>query len=183
VKIVILGWGSLLWEDHPQFDRHHGDWRFDGPILPIEFSRVSQSRCGALTLVIDPEQGTPTRVAWCRSARRTLSKAVEDLQVREQTSAENIGQLVSGADVSGLTEVARTVREWAEGHKTQAVLWTALTSNFHHETGTPFSVPAAVAHVAGLDRYGKQKAADYVWRAPDFVVTPTRAALQGILKR
>jgi hypothetical protein len=49
-QIAILGWGSLLWEGGTDFDRHHGDWQFDGPTLRLEFSRISTSRLGALTL-------------------------------------------------------------------------------------------------------------------------------------
>src|SRR5256885_15588809 len=58
-KIAILGWGSLLWEGGADFDRHHEDWQFDGPTLRLEFSRMSPSRLGALTLVIDPLHGSP----------------------------------------------------------------------------------------------------------------------------
>ena len=55
MKIVILGWGSLLWDKtHREFDRHHSKWKLDGPTLKLEFSRESASRLNALTLVIDP---------------------------------------------------------------------------------------------------------------------------------
>jgi hypothetical protein len=30
-QIAILGWGSLLWEDRPEFDEWHDNWRSDGP--------------------------------------------------------------------------------------------------------------------------------------------------------
>jgi hypothetical protein len=44
--------------------------------------------------------------------------------------------------------------------------------------GKPFSVVAAIAYIKGLSPEGKAKAAEYVWRAPDFVQTPVRAVLQ-----
>lgn len=59
MKIAILAWGSLIWDDNwPEFDKQRGEWLKDGPILPLEFSRVSASRDKALTLVID----TVTRI-------------------------------------------------------------------------------------------------------------------------
>jgi len=63
MRIAILGWGSLLWEGGQEFDYWHEPWKPDGPILKIEFSRVSVRRQGSLTLVIDPEHGIPTTVA------------------------------------------------------------------------------------------------------------------------
>jgi len=56
--------------------------------------------------------------------------------------------------------------------------WTALESNFEKEVKKPFSVDAAVAYVKTLSRPGKAKAAEYVWRAPEFVQTPVRSALE-----
>jgi hypothetical protein len=63
-RIAILGWGSLLWDKRPNFDEQHDDWQFDGPALPPEFSRVSSSRSGVLTLVIGAVPGTvlPCRI-------------------------------------------------------------------------------------------------------------------------
>jgi hypothetical protein len=50
-KIAILGWGSLLWDKSKrEFDDQHDGWRFDGPVLKIEFSRISSSHDNALTL-------------------------------------------------------------------------------------------------------------------------------------
>ena len=57
MKIAILGWGSLLWDRQAEFDKHHDDWQFDGPSLQLEFSRVSESRKDALTLVVDTNHG------------------------------------------------------------------------------------------------------------------------------
>lgn len=64
MKIAILGWGSLLWDQRAEFDKKHEDWQFDGPSLMLEFSRVSQTRNGALTLVLDFNNGKPCQVAY-----------------------------------------------------------------------------------------------------------------------
>src|SRR5215472_13098798 len=75
-RIAILGLGSLCWEGQPRFDRQHGFWSERGPLLKVEFSRVSSTRRGALTLVIDPVHGAPTRVAFALSHRSNLNTAI-----------------------------------------------------------------------------------------------------------
>lgn len=59
MKIVCLGWGSLVWD--PKELLIDGHWNTDGPLLPIEFCRQSQD--GRLTLVIDP-QSEPLQMLW-----------------------------------------------------------------------------------------------------------------------
>lgn len=39
MKIVVLGWGSLIW--NPGDLKINSEWQKDGPTLPIEFARVS----------------------------------------------------------------------------------------------------------------------------------------------
>lgn len=96
MKIAILGWGSLLWDKHETFDQWHDTWRYDGPSLKIEFSRISKSRLGALTLVIDPAHGTSIPVAWCLSKRDDPKDAVCDLFCRERMKKDYIGRVFSG---------------------------------------------------------------------------------------
>ena len=70
MKIAILGWGSLIWDKQPEFDNQHADdWQYDGPCLKLEFSRVSERRNNALTLVLDPDNGKCCRVAYTLSRR------------------------------------------------------------------------------------------------------------------
>jgi hypothetical protein len=175
MKIVILGWGSLLWESAPEFDKWVEPWKLDGPKLKIEFSRISKSRLGALTLVIDTEHGVPTTVAWCLSKREKIEDAVSDLRSREGTTNKNIGYI--RLDEQSL-EIEDPIVVWAKKKKVDAVVWTALESNFEEKVKKQFSVKAAVAYVKTLPPAGKAKAAEYVWRAPDFVQTAVRSALQ-----
>ena len=56
---------------------------------------------------------------------------------------------------------------------------TALRSNFSNAAKQPStSADAAIAYVKTLSAAGKAKAAEYAWRAPDFVRTHVRSALQ-----
>lgn len=182
MRIAILGWGSLLWEGGPEFDDQHEPWQYDGPELKIEFSRVSASRMGALTLVIDDQCGSPTTVAWCLSKRQGVEDSVCDLRCREGTTVENVGRIrVDGKHPLPVAPPAAldSIAIWARDKKLDAVIWTALRSNFAKEAKQPsISADAAIAYVKTLSAAGKAKAAEYVWRAPDFVRTPVRSALQ-----
>jgi hypothetical protein len=42
-QIVILGWGSLLWDVRPEFDDEHEAWELDGPELSRVLSGFSVS--------------------------------------------------------------------------------------------------------------------------------------------
>lgn len=184
MRIALLGWGSLLWEGGAGFDKCHDEWNPDGPQVPLEFSRISKRRLGALTLVIDHEHGAPTTVAWCFSIRRRVEDAIYDLRSREETTVENIGRLalpealhpVDGDERNDA--VVDPMAVWARNKGIDVVIWTALASNFTSKAKCPFSVSAAIAYLKTLPPEAKAKAAEYVWRAPDFVQTPLRRALQ-----
>ena len=180
-KIAILGWGSLLWDKtHPEFDKHHRAWEFDGPVLRLEFSRKSARRLNALTLVIDAIRGEECKVAYALSKRRTAEKALTDLQTREETSRRNIGYVFTdgsrrqGRDADSVDVILR----WAQGASLDVVLWTDLPGDFASVPKNEF-VSAAVDHMQRLGVEAKALAAEYVWRAPDFIVTPLRVALQA----
>lgn len=177
MKAAILGWGSLLWDENREFDEQHEAWQHDGPMLKIEFSRISTSRQGALTLVVDDANGSLIAVAWCLSTRRTVEDAICDLRCREGTTLENIGCVRLGNRAAPPPE-QNTIADWAAKKNLDAVIWTALKSNFPDKTGNPFSVQNAVTYVQSLSPGAKSKAAEYVWRAPNFVQTPLRTALQ-----
>jgi len=130
-QIAVLGWGSLLWEGGPEFDRWHDDWRFDGPTLKLEFSRVSSSRLGALTLVIDYDNGVSATVAWCMSKRKNPDDAMVDLRCREGCPIKYIERL----DVDSFTHsqepplnALNQIGPWAQARKLDVVIWTALPS-------------------------------------------------------
>lgn len=42
----------------------------------------------------------------------------------------------------------------------------------------PFSVPEAIAYLKRLPPAAKVRAAEYVWRAPEFIRTPLRTAVE-----
>ncbi len=178
-QIAILGWGSLLWEPGDDFGNWIERWNLDGPSLHIEFSRISGTRDGALTLVLDAKNGTPATVAWCFSKRAQLEDAIADLRCRESTNLANIGHISLSEKPSPPNDLEKAIIDWATEKRLDAVVWTALKSNFEEKVKKPFSTGNAIAYIRNLSVGGKVKAAEYVWKAPEFVRTPLRSALQG----
>lgn len=185
-NIAILGWGSLLWDKHEDFDSLHGEWRNEGPILKLEFSRVSTSRNGALTLVIDPDNGAPVTVAYCLSSRTTIANVIADLQRREGSpTSEHIGYIdyASGREHFGSQVTGENIRAWVAEHNFSGVVWTDFSSNFVERLGVSFSTDAAITYLNNLDSIAKVSALEYIAKAPDFIKTPLRTTLGAQLTR
>jgi len=179
---AILGWGSLLWEDHEAFNETHGPWKKDGPLLKIEFSRISSTRLGALTLVIDPDHGQETVVSYCLSSRKNLDDTIADLRCREGTVLNNIGYYIADKKQYRCRDQASlaAITQWAKTKRINSVVWTDLPSNFAKDAGKKFSTECAIDYIQGLSAEGKVEAAEYIWRAPHFVKTPLRAAFETV---
>ena len=187
MKIAILGWGSLLWDtDTEKGKEFHrccsGKWEIaQGLKLPLEFSRISESRNDALTLVIDEMHSTQCSVSYVMSKRKALSDAIFDLRSREGTTCKNIGYWTTGSGTSKFEATQERIRAWAKKSSLDAVVWTALESNFTQKNKanqTDFSVENAIRHIKNLTREGKTNAAEYVWRAPDEIRTKLRERLE-----
>lgn len=177
MRIAVIGWGSLIWDDVPSYDSLHGPWRFDGPVLPIEFSRVSRKRPGALTLVVDERDGAPCRTAWALSLRDDPMQAVEDLRIREQAPEGDIGFHLADGSRRWVRPVPPSIAAFALAERLDAVVWTGLRGNFAEAKGVQFTVAAALDHLRSLSPGQAGEAADYIRRAPDLVRTPLRDAV------
>ncbi len=187
MQTAILGWGSLLWDRRSNFEEQHGDWQLDGPNLKLEFSRISQTRNGALTLVLDYSNGIPCQVAYALSKRKSPNDAICDLRSREGTTLRNIGFYFADESLKNYYEEAfnnihkeafNNIKNWATERKIDVVIWTNLQSNFQKKTGKTFSIDTALAYLQSLNTDGKVKAAEYILRAPKFINTPLQKALQ-----
>src|SRR5438105_135185 len=95
MRIAVLGWGSLIW--NPRELRLASHWHPDGPLLPIEFARISGSRDGPprLTLVFRQE-ADKVRTLWAQSGLDKLDDAIENLAKREHTTTEKVGYVKHG---------------------------------------------------------------------------------------
>ena len=153
-------------------------WEEGGPTLSLEFSRISFTRCGALTLVIDPKNGSKVPTRFAVSARKNICDAICDLRTRESTTVDKIGYIDlvrnSSHSDSDYPEVIDIVTKWARGKGFDGVVWTDLRSNFKAEKHECFSIGSALDYLYNLLPTQAKKAREYIQKAPKEVKTRTR---------
>ncbi len=179
-RIAVLGWGSLIWEPRDDYKKLIGNWDDNGPVLPIEFSRISISRNGALTLVIDTDNGCPVRTKYTLSKRKNPEDAACDLRTREGTIIKHIGliDLENNFIRSHWAAVTDKIKLWATEKKLRAVVWTDLPSNFTEKTGKIFTPENAIDYLKSLHDDGKKSAKEYIKNAPAEVKTHFRSMVE-----
>lgn len=173
--IACLGWGSLIWD--PRDLPVEGDWHFDGPQLPVEFTRVSGG--GRLTLVIT--EGAPVvSVLWSSLSVTSLDEGIQVLADREDIPAQNVRRSVGvwSATWSSRHTEAATIGEWAKEHNLTAVIWTALKPGFPGARGKALACQEALDHLRNLEGAERDHAEEYIRRAPLQVSTPYRTAIE-----
>ena len=179
MNIAYLGWGSLVW--NPGELPIAGGWKRGGPILPIEFSRISKDN--RLTLVIDGSVGVPVETFYANCSIFELPDAIERLRVREgRPHKKHIGHVgpttsFNNSDVSPYYE---RISIWGCDHNFDAVIWTALPSNFTEAFSAPFSVDNALEYLSKLSSESLEKAIQYIQNTPDVVKTPFRSRFDEI---
>ena len=177
-RIAIIGWGSLVWAP--------GDLAVEYPFQPtdlslnLEFARRSSD--GRLTLVLDPVIGVPCQVHATRYDGDNLNEAIRSLRLRERVRTK---EWIGYANLKAGTRRAETfdfdpasvlaIEDWGRRHKWDAVIWTALRSNFP----APFTPDAAVRHLEALWPHELHKALDYIRNTPPEVKTPVRTAVEA----
>jgi len=116
-------------------------------------------------------------------SRKDSNEAICDLRCREGTTLKNIGFYYADGSrkKSADEESFERIRAWATEKKIDVVIWSDLESNFQKKSKNrePFSIESALSHIQALNAEGKAKAAEYVWRAPEFIETPLRRTLQS----
>jgi hypothetical protein len=182
MRCAVLTWGSLMWDSREL--QVAADFAPNGPLLPIEFCRIS--RDGRLTLVVDETYGAVCTTYSAPSAIESLNEAIENLRLREgAANAEVVGfvELASGKQSDFATQShpnsVAAIGAWATSNGYDAAIWTALASNFEEPDrgGEPFSVTAAIRYLEALesrDRAAFTRALDYIRKAPPEVETPVR---------
>ena len=182
MKIAILAWGSLVWD--PRELQTAAKFAADGPLLPIEFCRISAD--GRLTLAIDEDFGAICKTYSASSGLDSLDAAIENLQTREgMAHARAVGFVETApgrqSDFAAQShpQVVATIGAWAKSAGYDAAIWTALKSNFADwgKGGEPFSVTAALQYLEALEGEEPAKFAHalaYIRAAPPEVETPVR---------
>lgn len=174
MKIVFLGWGSLIWS--PDVLKIKGEWKKDGPNLPIEFARISSY--DRLTLVLHPDSPKVTTL-WADADFKDLNEAIENLRLREGTSTRYIGFLCIPKNTNRCNVVEHIlpeIEQWANNKQIQAVVWTDLPSTFDQLT-----LQDAINHLRKLNRKNFEKASEYILKAPEQIQTKFRSSLENEL--
>ncbi len=178
--ILILGYGSLIWDLDDLAPKVRGEWRIGaGPSLPLEFSRVSPKRKQSLVVVIDTDMGDSCPTHVIESVRGSVAEAVTDLAARERTQADHIGWVDrdAGTAYSRRDGLVERVRDWCKAQGARGAVWTDLDGNFSEATGAPFTVARGIAYLKTLEGDSLAAALEYINGAPQMTDTPLRRAL------
>jgi hypothetical protein len=183
MKIAVVGWGSLIWNQGILNIKKVDDvsWFLDGPVLPIEFSRVSSD--GRLTLVIDANASLIT-TAYAMSAETSLDRALENLANRETCNVSKIGYYDLASDTFHPKDFkfAINVRNWMSIHSNfEAIIWTNLEPNFIERTGKLLSKEDIIVYLSELASMEKSRAENYVRQAPAWLKTRYRSHIERVL--
>lgn len=174
MKIAILGWGSLIWQPkNLNFDQVAG-WSNNGPILPIEFARISIN--GRLTLVITPS-GTEVQTLYSVSSFDNIRDAVANLHEREGSS--NIGVYDKNVDEfkPDNFQFKQKIKDWIVTTDFDAVIWTNLPENWAGKMATD-----RIQYLMCLDKSTKALAKEYIINTPQQIETEFRKDLREKLK-
>lgn len=177
MTFCCLGWGSLIWrrETLPV----NGEWKPDGPALPIEFAR--QSRDKRITLVIC--DGAPAvTVLWAALDVKTLDDAKQALASREGVSQTNIKHSIGWwlPASASLHPGAAAVDKWAGARQIEGVVWTALKPKIGNDYRMP-TCKEVIQHLVDLEGVERTAAEDYIRLAPRQIMTPYRTAIEQAL--
>ena len=178
MRVACVGWGSLIW-DPRELPVRRG-WFEDGPLLPIEFARISSD--GRVTLVIT-RGAAPVRALWALMDVGTVAEARQALGRRERIPEPDVPTDVGFLGPDGGSERPETarIRRWAERLELDAVIWTALPPGFEESRGEVPDVEALLRHLRGLGSGALENAERYVRRAPPQVDTAYRRRFESEL--
>ena len=170
MRVAIVGWGSLVWRPAPLV--LGSKWRADGPLLPVEFARISRDLRITLVLV---EGVDPVPTYWAEAGNADAGEVREALRQREKArSPGDIGLWREGDPPPA--GAAAPVAPWAAGKGLAAVVWTAL-----EPTTPPIDAGRVVDHLSQLHVSDRARAEEYIRRAPPQTQTAVRARVREAL--
>ena len=177
MKIAILGWGSLIWKPDNLAYNVEFDWSLNGPILPLEFSRVSND--GRLTLVITDE-GTDVTTLFTMSVFDTLKQSIINLAIRECSSIANIGfyEKKNKQFSPSNFKYQKNIENWIEQNNSiDAVIWTNLSENWR----TKLNVKDRIKYLLSLNNSESEIAEEYIRKTPTQIKTQLREEIESKL--
>lgn len=185
MKIAILAWGSIIWDPRNlMIDNTQGQngWFNDGPMLPIEFARISQD--GRLTLVIVPGKAE-IQTLYSISEYEDLNLAILDLSVREGCCTNAIGNFTKKNSIISPSEFQfrENIQRWIERYKgIDAVIWTNLPQKLWYTDKNNKKIQVQedgiIEYLNALSAEIQANAEEYVRKAPPIVRTYIRASIE-----
>jgi hypothetical protein len=146
--IYYISWGSLLWNFKSL--KIETEWTKSNIKFPLNFSRISDSGQGRLTLVID-KTGEPNNVYYAKTAFSNLNTSIEKLKMREKTVIKNIGfiNIPSNTFRTSLLDDKKIheLINFAKKNKIDGLIWTEIPPNFNEAFGKPYSKENAIEYI------------------------------------
>lgn len=167
IRIVYLGWGSLIWDSA---DLKIHEWQHTDLKLPLEFSRVSDGGYGRLTLVIDPKNGTENRVWVADTEHKNINTALKAIRKRE--GSKNPRSIAYIDIKKGTQRVTNTpphlvqrIKDYANKHEYDVVIWTDLPSNWVELKFCAYTNDNVLNYYRFLPMPMQIKALNYIYQA------------------
>jgi hypothetical protein len=174
--IACLGWGSLIWDGGSL--PVEGEWRTDGPHLPLEFAR--QSSGNRITLVI-VAGGDLIPALWSQLTVASMEEAISALADREGvTKADVIGRWPN--HTSARYPCEDVIGDWARGNGLSGVVWTALPPGMAKARHQVPALKEILRYFDGLADGEQLRAAEYIAKAPPQIRTPYREELSAYFR-
>ena len=173
-NIACLGWGSLIWDPRELPIQRY--WFDDGPLVRVEFAR--KSRDERVTLVLHPE-AQPVRSLWALMDADNVEIARQYLGSREGIPERKRRDSI-GAWPETSPDCIVGLDNWAREKQLDAVVWTALDSNFKEE-GLSLE-DQVIGHLQSLVASKRDEAERYIRRAPRQIDTELRRRIEAKLQ-
>jgi hypothetical protein len=176
-KIACIGWGSLIY--NLGILECDGIWREDGPQLPVEYVRCSDS--GNLTLVILPG-ARPVKTFWTLMNCVNIGLAKESLRLRERFSPNTptwIGSVeLNNEPVTGIESI---IYDWIKAKNINAAIWSNNPPKFNGENGQIPTIDDAIIYLTNLVGQQREAAEQYIRHTPKQVITEYREKIESEL--
>ncbi|HXH74119.1 MAG TPA: hypothetical protein VNJ08_04095 [Bacteriovoracaceae bacterium] len=154
MKIAVICWGSFFSEKGSL--KTLGEWRNDGPELPLEFCRISSPGKSKerLSLVLNETSGKCITY-WDIIAATDLKTARNNLRDREGAVTDDIHTFIR--DQNPLSVSAIQINDWLGLHpEIDAVVWSGVPSNWEKIRHTKFS-PEDLVHYLDSKKHSISK--------------------------
>ena len=174
MKIACIGWGSLIW-DPRDLKIKDKNWFKDGPILPVEFVRISGNK--RVTLVVDPTAELIVTL-WNLMDTNDFQIAFDSILQREETIPKRIHSIDSKSIPN--TEIEKIIQSWLNEKELDAAIWTGLYLNNKVQDSRP-TIEEIIGHLQSLNGTELEKAKEYILKTPKQINTNYRKEIMKSL--